>query len=175
MKCSCTVGKIWVHLLLLNQLLILSWIPGPLNMGLKLDSKFDVIDKVHRYKDIYLLCRPDLSTSLHITVISDFYLRHLILKVWIFDFCLDHLIQNLDFEVRLATWQSCYITQIVANLGSLTYNPMLQSLIQSLFYSMWSWSGLLFENHHDFLIIIYSNSCIYIKRFYCILLLPCSL
>ena len=105
-------------------------------MGLKLDSKFDVIDKLHRYKDIYLLCRPDLSTSPYITAISDFYLRHLILKVWIFDFRLNHLIQNLDFEVRLATWQSCYITQIVANLGSLTYNPMLQSLVQSWFYSM---------------------------------------
>ena len=72
-------------------------------MGLKLDSKFDVIDKLQRYKDIYLLCRSDLSTSPHITAISDFYLGHLILKVWIFDFCLDYLIQNLDFEVRLAT------------------------------------------------------------------------
>ena len=43
----------------------------------------------------------------------------------IFDFRLDYLIQNLEFEVRFATWRSCFITHIVANLGSSTYNLML--------------------------------------------------
>ena len=40
----------------------------------------------------------------------------------IFDFRLDYLIQNLDFEVGLATWRPSYIAHIVANLGSLTCN-----------------------------------------------------
>ena len=54
------------------------------------------------------MCRPDVGTSLYSKAI--------------FDFHLDYLIQNLDFEVRLATWRSFYITHIVANLGSLTYS-----------------------------------------------------
>ena len=60
---------------------------------------------------MYLICRPDVSTSLYIKAISDFRLNY--------------LIQNLDFEVRLAAWQSCYITHIVATLGCSTYNLML--------------------------------------------------
>ena len=148
----------WVHLLLSKQFLILPWLPDPLNIGLKLDSKFNIINNLQWYKNIYSLCRPDLSTSPHITAISDFYLDNLILKVWIFkrdfkiniidnllwykgkylicrpdvgtslyikaifDFRLDYLVQNLGFEVRLATWRSFYITQIVANPGYLTYN-----------------------------------------------------
>ena len=161
--CICSVGQMRVHLFLSKQFLILSCLHDPLNMGSKLDSKFDVIDNLQWYKDIYLLCRPDLSTS-HITAISDFYLDHLMLKVrvfkwdfkinvidkllWykdkylicrpdvgtslyikaIFDFRLDYLRENLDFEVRLTIWRSCYITHIVANLGSLTYNLTLYSL-----------------------------------------------
>ena len=157
--CICIVGQMQVHLLLSKQFLILSRLPDPLNMGLKLDSKFNT-DNLQWCKDIQLLCRLDLSTS-HITAISDFYLNHLILKpcifkwdfkiniidnlLWykdkylicrsdvgaflylkaIFGFCLDYLIQNFHFQVRLAIWRSCYITHIVANLGSLTYNPML--------------------------------------------------
>ena len=38
----------------------------------------------------------------------------------IFDFCLDDLMQNLDFEVRLATWNSCYVTYIVVDLQQFT-------------------------------------------------------
>ena len=146
-----------VQLLLSKQFLILFWLPDPLNMGLKWDSKFDIINNLW-YKDMYSLCRPDLSTSTYITAISDFCLDHQIPKVWIFkwdfkisiidnllwykdkylicrpdvgtslyvktifDFRLDYLIQNLNSEVRLATWRSCYITHIVANLGSSTYN-----------------------------------------------------
>ena len=65
-------------------------------MGSKLDSKFDIIDNLHWYKKIYSLCRPELSTSPHITAISDFYLDHLNLKVWIFkwDFKIN-IIDNL--------------------------------------------------------------------------------
>ena len=63
---------------------------------------------------MYLLCRPDVSTSLYIKAI--------------FDFCLDYLIQNLEFKVRLATRRSCYIRHIVANLSSSTYYLTLQSL-----------------------------------------------
>ena len=156
--CICTVGQMRVHLLLSKQFLILNWLAGPLNMGSKLDSKFYIIDNLPWYKDIYSLYRPDLTTSPHITAISDFYIDHLILKVWIFkwdfkiniidnllwykdkyltcrpdvgtslylkaifDLRLDYLVQNLDFEVKLASWRSCYITHIAANLGSLTYN-----------------------------------------------------
>ena len=147
--------------LLSKQFLIFSWLPDRLKMNSKLDSKFDIIDNLQWYEDIYSLCRPDLSTPPHITAISDFYPNHLILKVlilkwdfkisitdnllWykdkylicrpdegtslyikaIFDFRLDYLIQNLHFEVRLATWRSCSIVHIVANLGSITYNPTL--------------------------------------------------
>ena len=154
--CICTVGQIQEHLLLSKQFLILSWLPDPINMGSKWDSIFDIIDNLQWYKDIYSLCRPDLSISPQITTISDLYLDHLILKVWIFkwdfkiniidnllwykdkylicrpdvgtslyikaifDFRLDYLIQNLDFEVGLATWRPSYIAHIVANLGSLT-------------------------------------------------------
>ena len=57
---------------------------------------------------MYLICRPDVSISFYIKAI--------------FDFRLDYFIQNLDFEVRLAAWRSCYITYIIANLGSSTYN-----------------------------------------------------
>ena len=57
---------------------------------------------------MYLICRPVVSTSLYIKAI--------------FNFRLDYLIQNLDFEVRLATWRSSYITYIESNLGSSTYN-----------------------------------------------------
>ena len=46
----------------------------------------------------------------------------------IFDFRLDYLRENLDFEVRLTTWRSCYITHIVDNLGSSTHNLTLYSL-----------------------------------------------
>ena len=45
----------------------------------------------------------------------------------IFDFRLDYLIQRLDFTVRLATWRSCYVTHIVANLGSSTCNLTLSN------------------------------------------------
>ena len=50
---------------------------------------------------MYLICRSYVSTSLYIKAI--------------FDFRLDYLLRNLDCEVRLATWRSCYITHIVAN------------------------------------------------------------
>ena len=57
---------------------------------------------------MYLICRPDVTVSPYIKAI--------------FDFRIDYLKQNLDFDVRLATWWSCYITHIVANLQASTYN-----------------------------------------------------
>ena len=56
---------------------------------------------------MHWLCRPDVSTSFYIKTI--------------FDSCLKYLIENLDLGASLATWQSCYIKHIVANLGSSKY------------------------------------------------------
>ena len=45
--CISTLGQMRVHLLLSKQFLIFSRLPNPLNMGSKLDSKFDIIDNLH--------------------------------------------------------------------------------------------------------------------------------
>ena len=58
------------------------------------------------YKDIYLVCTLDVSTSLYI-------------KAIFVDSCVNYLIQNLHFEMRLAIWKSCYIRHI-ANIDSST-------------------------------------------------------
>ena len=93
---------------------------------MKRDPKFNFIDNLLLCKNMYLPYRLDVNTSLYMKEISDFWLNHLILKVWTFkwdiktcscsvgqmwsDFFLDYLIHSLDFEVGLTIWRSCHVT-----------------------------------------------------------------
>ena len=158
--CICTVGQMWVQLFLSKQFLILSLLPNPLNVGLKWDSKFEIIDNVsfdiktcigsvgwiwvHLLMSQWSLIFTSIIWSPEFGFSSDILKLALLItcydiktSIWyrpdvgaslyikaIFDFCLNYLIQNLNFEERLATWRSCYITHIVANLCSSTYNLM---------------------------------------------------
>ena len=109
---TCSVVRIWVHLLISQQSLIFASIIWSAKFGLSIEIlKSALLITYYDIKTSICVCRPDVDTSFYIKII--------------FDFRLDYLIQNLEFEVRFATWRSCFITHIVANLGSSTYNLML--------------------------------------------------
>ena len=100
--CIHSIGWIRVISLYHNNLWFLPRSSDPQSFYFKWGFEIRIIDNLLWYKDKHLICRPDVGTSLYTKAI--------------FHFHLNYLIQNLDFEVRLATWRSCYITHFVANL-----------------------------------------------------------
>ena len=147
------------------------------------------------------ICPIDLMWihTLYMKEISNFWLNHLILKVWTFkcdiktrtcsvdqawcDFFLDYLIHSLDFEVGLTIWRSCHVTHkctwlmffnILSDIVDSLSNPYpFQSEVDPVLSS--KVNVIFYSFLTNFLSLFHFMNSVNFKQFYCIRLRPCFL
>ena len=98
--------------------------------------------------DMYLVCRPYLSISTCITVISDFYLNHLIPKVWIFkwDFkisIIDNLLWYKDkYLICISDVGTSLCIKVIFWFSSQIFDIQSLIFVSIIWHKILIWSGI---------------------------------